>query len=378
MIILYAIYILINIKKLLKEKERFFTICVIALIGVAITAFFTLPMLEQLIEGNYRISSYFGTESLANLAMNFVGIFDFNTNESNYLIDSVGPFLLLVPLLYFFVRKKDKSTIATYLTIAGLFMVIMTTNMFPWKYFEFMSFLQFPSRILVPATAFLALSSGYTIANLSFTATFKNQITKIFILIFTIVCILQLFALSRIQGAILKTTTAQQITDDALISRSEWYCLLELSTPDYLPADTNINYRDYKSTLVTNNEETLRGDLEYNGYNDFTFTYKTINDGAYYIAPLTYYKGYYAEIYGDGDTLIQLIPATRDPETGLVRFEPAPYSENTLDLRFKVYYIGTNIQSLSIWLSFTTLIMYLLFLALYHFVKKVIERKIFS
>lgn len=55
-----------------------------------------------------------------------------------------------------------------FLTISGYIMVLMTTNLFPWKYFEFLSFLQFPTRLLVPATAFLAIGAGYTIAYFPF------------------------------------------------------------------------------------------------------------------------------------------------------------------------------------------------------------------
>lgn len=359
MVILYAVYLLINWKILLNDKSRMITIACIALFGILITCFFTFPMLEQLASGDYRIHSYFGTESLSELALDIGAVFDFRTDASNYLCDSLGPFLLFVPLFYIFVRKQAKSRLTTFLILAGYIMVFMTTKYFPWGLFQFLSFLQFPTRLLVPAMACLALGAGYTIANLPLRKEIRLQFTNSIFIIALITCILQLFGVLTSPGLITRSTTADEIkNDEQFLKRAEWYNLLELSTPDYLPADTAINYREYQSKIISNNEEKERETITYTEYNNFVFTYGSIQKDAYYIMPLTYYKGYVAEIY-DGETLLETVAAYRDPETGLVRFDPSPIQTKANEIRFKVYYKGTTLQKVTGWISFLSLIFYL-------------------
>ncbi|MEG0357935.1 MAG: hypothetical protein RR598_01650 [Anaerorhabdus sp.] len=366
-VILYAFYLMINIKTLLADKRRLITIVCIGGLGILMTCFFTFPLLEQLASGDYRIHSYFGTESLSNLALDISAVFDFRTDSSNYLCDSVGPFLLLLPLFYPFVRKQSKSRLATFLVVAGYIMVFMTTKYFPWGLFQFLSFLQFPTRLLVPATACLALGAGYTIANLPLKKGIKLQFTKMLLVIVLITNILQLFGVLTSPGLITRPTTAEEIkNDEQFLKRSEWYNLLELSTPDYLPADTSINYREYKSKIVSNNEEKEREPISYNEYNNFVFTYGYINNDAYYIMPLTYYKGYVVDIY-DGDQLIETLDAKMDPETGLVRFEPSAYSSESNEVIFKVYYKGTTLQVVSAWISIITALFYIVATIINHF-----------
>lgn len=359
MVVLYAFYLLFNIKQLLKEKTRIVIIAIIATVSILITCFFTMPMLEQMLSGKHRVDDYFGTSSMSELALKLSSIVDFRTDASNYLTDSVGPFLLFIPLLYPLVSKKNKNTTITYVLLSGYFMIFMTTKLFPWQWVEFLSFMQFPSRVLVPAAAFLALAAGYTVARIPVKKKIKLPLNNILIGSIFIFAILQLYGIYSSPGLITSVTTPEELTDDKFIGREEWYSLLELSTPDYLPLDTNINFRDYKSTIVTNNEETPRQAMDYTTYNNFTFTYPKINEGAYYVIPLTYYKGYVAEIY-DGNTLIETVDTYRDPEMGLVRFDPSPYSSDTQEITFKVYYKGTTIQSITAKISWFAFIVYLI------------------
>lgn len=361
MVVLYGIYLLINARKLVRNKKRLINIAIAVIFSILMTSFFTLPMLEQLMSGSYRINSYFGNSSLSETAMNFVSIFDFRTDASNYLCDSVGPFLLFFPVIGLFLRKKHRNGMNGFLTISGYIMVLMTTNLFPWKYFEFLSFLQFPTRLLVPATAFLAIGAGYTIAYFPFRKDIKFQLNKILMAVVLLVGLLQLFGVMTTQGIITGSTKPEELKNDPqFLGSEEWYNILELSTPDYLPADASMDYRRYNPIIVTNNELKERERIDFERYNDYTFTYDSIKEDAYYIMPLTYYKGYAVEI-SKGSQIIESIQATRDSNTGLVRFEPSPVINDGEEILFRVYYKGTIVQKITGWISFISVLCYLLY-----------------
>ncbi|SJZ56491.1 hypothetical protein [Anaerorhabdus furcosa] len=359
MVILYGIYLLIHIKYLLKNRKRIIWISFITIFSVLMTCFFTLPMIEQLASGSYRISDYFGTTSLVDSAMKFRDIFDFRTDESKYLCDSVGPFLLFIPLLYPFTKKKNK--LITFCIIAGYIMVLMTTNLFPWQYFKFLSFLQFPTRLLIPSVCLLALSAGYTVAYAPIHKKYKAFFNKGLLIVVVLVGVLQLFGYTRTPGIITKHTKGEELSnDEQFLGSANWYNLLEVSSPDYLPIVTNVDHRMHGTVVLTNSEETITVNKPYLGYNNFTFSLPVINADTYYVAPLTYYKGYAAEVYKN-EQLIEKLTATSDPETGLVRIEPTVTQNDEQFVTIKVIYKGTLIQQVSGWISVISLFIYLVF-----------------
>lgn len=359
MVVAYGIYLLLHIKILLKNRKRIIWISFITITCVLLTAFFTFPMLEQLAGGSYRISDYFGTTSLSDFAMNFWDIFDFRTDDSKYLCDSLGPFLLFVPLFYIFTRNKNK--LITFSIIIGYLMVIMTTKLFPWEHLKFLSFLQFPTRLLVPAASFLALGAGYTIAYLPLNKQYKPFFNKVMLILVVIVGVLQLFGYTRTPGIITRLTQGNELAnDEQFLGSVAWYNLLEVSSPDYLPIKTNVDHRMHGTVVLTNSENLITVNSPYVGYNNFTFSIPVVREGTYYVAPLTYYKGYYAEIYKN-EQLIEKVKASADPETGLVRLEPSPTQEDDAHVTIHVLYQGTLIQVISGWISGISVILYLIF-----------------
>lgn len=164
MVGVYALYLIINCEILVKEHYRLKSILLITLLALLITSFFTIPMIEQLFSERYNMIGYFGTSSLKNLALSIREIFDFRTDKTKYLCDSLGPFILYLPLLLIVVNKKSKNIL--FFTLLGYKMILMTTQLFPlflWSLFKIFSFMQFPTRLLVPAVSLLSISVGYVI-----------------------------------------------------------------------------------------------------------------------------------------------------------------------------------------------------------------------
>lgn len=354
MVILYGILILLNFKKLLSDKKRCFNIIINAITGFFLTCFFTLPLLQQMTGSRYSINGYFGTLSLSDYAMNFGSIFDFRTDASNYLCDSVGPFLLFIPLLYFFMNKSKRTQFMNFLILSSYLMIFMTTNLFPWKFFTLFSFLQFPTRLLIPASSFLALVVGYALLNFDVDETYRKIFNTILISMITIVSVIQLYGIYSTYGIITPITTSAEIKNDLqFLGYESWYNIQELSTPDYLPMNANIDYRYYGDQIKTNSISAFEI-IDSSSYNSYTIKVNQLKKNDYFILPRTFYIGYVAEIK-DGDKVVCILDAIGDPDSGLVTIQiNEDYALQ--DPRLHIYYKGTSLQSLSGFISIFTLI----------------------
>lgn len=354
MVILYGILILLNFKKLLSDKKRCFNIILTAITGFFLTCFFTLPLLQQMTGSRYSINGYFGTLSLSDYAMNFGSIFDFRTDASNYLCDSVGPFLLFIPLLYFFMNKSKRTQFINFLILSSYLMIFMTTNLFPWKFFTLFSFLQFPTRLLIPASSFLALVAGYALLNFDVDETYRKIFNTILISMITIVSVIQLYGIYSTYGIITPITTSDEIKNDLqFLGYESWYNIQELSTPDYLPMNANIDYRYYGDQIKTNSISAFEI-IDSSSYNSYTIKVNQLKKNDYFILPRTFYIGYVAEIK-DGDKVVCILDAIGDPDFGLVTIQiNEDYALQ--DTRLHIYYKGTSLQSLSGFISIFTLI----------------------
>ncbi|NCB33954.1 MAG: hypothetical protein EOM64_08780, partial [Erysipelotrichia bacterium] len=83
MIGLFAVIALINIRKLVKKPRMLMIIFLAAGSTIALTAFFSFPMLEQLSQHAYRISNYFSSDNtMASAAMNLQNLFSLNVSNS--------------------------------------------------------------------------------------------------------------------------------------------------------------------------------------------------------------------------------------------------------------------------------------------------------
>lgn len=141
---------LIYIKKL--NKDILFGFFKTIIMTISLTAFFIFPMLEQMAVSKFKFY-YAGYDvALNNRALGIFNIFTeynmfFNSNDF-WMPPGIGV-LLTLSIILFICNYKRVSTNTKILYIFGLFILLLTTNIFPWKYLnKYVRVLQFPWRIL--------------------------------------------------------------------------------------------------------------------------------------------------------------------------------------------------------------------------------------
>lgn len=336
--IFFGLFCIIHLKKILKNRRLLAKILAAAAAAFLLTAWFSLPMLEQLHTNLYRVSSYFYDastlrESAVKLS-DLLNVIPLGTDHPAAV--TVGLGLLVLPALNLLPHSCRKYPFLREMTIAGYVMLVMTTVLFPWNLFPFMSFIQFPHRFFTVCTAPLCLAAVYALSEI------PGQKAKILLACLSLIGIpLQIHELYMEKGAFDDSTEPQMMKNNYFLqaTQKEWYDVPQLSTPDYLPANTTINYIDHGRSAELNGA--IIKDLDESSYGKLSFAYQGAGT---YIVPLTYYKGYSAEVEQNGKILGK--PEIRmDAATGCVTFDlPDLPSEGTV---IHVRYRGTQTQRLS-------------------------------
>ena len=145
---------LINIKVLLADPKLFTRLLVVSVLALLITSYQWLPMLEQFADAQFYVSN------------NWTDLFDAAIPFSD-IASSVFPcvgfmlFALMIPR--FFMSKKDYPILAfvDLMIIAALIFAVGTTNVMPWeRVAKLFGFLQFPWRMFIMTSVFLAMADG--------------------------------------------------------------------------------------------------------------------------------------------------------------------------------------------------------------------------
>lgn len=363
MCIVFLILLVIEHKRVWKDKQILLSIGVAAIVAVLLTSFYTLMMFEQLQTNLYRINNYFDNDALTGI--NLKELFNFSNKDGVYLNNNIGPILMFFPWLTYFSDNSSNKKFMVLLVTCGYIMIFMTTIYFPWSVFKFLSFIQFPGRVLTLACAFMSLGVGYGLSKISLKKKIKKYLIYIILILTIITSILQLHGIINEWGVLNKDTTEEKLTDVSLVSEdTPWYNTLEVSSPDYIYIDSNIHFKEYGRVIKSNNEED-KTVFDTSNYNQTIFTVGSVKEDAYYILPISYYKGYVVDLYED-DVFIKQIETYIDKETGLLRFDVDPYDGEKL-LKFVAYYKETTIQHIGVIVSKYTLIfifIYILFINL--------------
>ncbi len=329
------IFCIINIKKLLSNKQRITYLILSALITLLLTSYFTLPLLEQLFSASYRVS--LPTFVLSQRAMPIYHIF----LESSFaqIIDgsrwiwspgTVGTMLIIILALYIIsIISKDKySSFMNQNMIISIVCILLTTKLFPWKILDnILHIIQFPWRLNIIPAIILPLFGSYIIDNYK-----ENK--KMFIILIIIVGIFSIQSITVFKNT---TFVNKDIYDD-----------YEIMFGEYLPLSfDNQNFIDRKD-IVSNNQN-----LEYTYEkkdNVLTIDFKNNAMDTNLELPFIYYKGYSA--YIDNNIL-----KTYESDNGLVGIIiDNKYKEG----RIKILYKGTLIQKVTLYISIISLIGYLL------------------
>ena len=355
---LFAGYLLVYYKTILTQRHKLMIILKAVGLVLALTAFFTLPMLEQMMDHTMIVHYYHSSSNLANTALTawqfFINklIFGFAGNTGSpesLMVTNTGWFLTFVPLALFFVTNKEKTQSRKFIMTTmglGYFFLFLCSGTIPWNALGFLGVIQFPWRFMIIATALLSIPAACALFDLF---GHHRQILALSLGLCIVNSIWLLQPVFSRTFTITNQTAYTDILDGTVIDPyySASYMRVELAGGDYLPWPS-IDYREYENLCILSMERTsLTCDIQRFSTNTL---FNLPHDDIQVLVPLTWYKGYQVygrDIYGNKTPLSTYL----NPDTGLVSFRTDAQFDNYL-----VAYDGTTIQTLSLLFSSITLI----------------------
>ncbi|MCR5421998.1 MAG: glycoside hydrolase family 9 protein [Lachnospiraceae bacterium] len=375
------IVLVINIKKIFREKKLFIKIIISVLITLMITCFYWLPMLEQFMDTAFYVSVPWMEPK--NEAVDFFRIF-------GNVFPSMGSLciLLLIPRLFLKnkeihgeeifeednnkVSKKVKENVETgidhiicysdILILLGIFFMIMASNILPWdRLGNYLSFIQFPWRFFIMSSSLFSVSAGLIYSKIAgmdkdtakiwiFDKDGDSTVADLGIIILTVLLFINGIIVFNDYGA--KNQGYYDYSDDyysykpytANVIAGEW---LPLRVTD-------------KDTLVSDSEKMIASDGTEIGYKRIkNYIIADIKDTYDYIdVPFIYYKGYEAEYTLENGEKSKL-SVTGSGNNGMCRVYPDGRGKGEL----KVFYKGTIIIKIAMIISIiTVLVIFIIFL----------------
>ena len=314
-----AIASLILAKKYFENKKRFIWVLQSAGLFFALTAFFLIPMVEQLASGDFIATNGVSAVTWGTLkqrAMPVSGIFGFfnmgSDSTGSWIPSGLGFFPLVTALLCVFIFIKNKKTPTAALTalVAGLLFLLATTTVVPWGSLQnAFGVLQFPWRLLLFATFFFALSAGAVFNDLRI----NNR--KVFAVLLAVLLFFSWFSYmsSSIYAFEKLSDNAENkvkvTADTSRIGAGEYIPVNEdtfavnedgkdASASEYISLLKSV-IRNRSNRVISNRLSSSDMTLK-RGYGELTVEFSGNEyDDTYIIVPLINYKGYAAYINGE-------------------------------------------------------------------------------
>ena len=145
---------LIHIKVLLADPKLFTRLLVVSVLALLVTSYQWLPMLEQFADSQFYVSNNW--TDLLDAAVPFSDI-------ASSAFPSVGFVLFALMIPRFFMSRKDYPILAfvDLMLIAAVIFAVGATDIMPWeRVAKLFGFLQFPWRLFIMTSVFLAMADG--------------------------------------------------------------------------------------------------------------------------------------------------------------------------------------------------------------------------
>lgn len=335
-----AVICIIQYKYFLKEKKRIWYLLLAAGVTVLLTAYFIFPLFEQLLSNEF----YFNTDNGRRLTSNVIkgediqhmvrGLF-VGTTYMYPEIGGIGIVITMILCFRMFLQRRRSKLVqrADFYMLMGLLCLFIISPLYPWRIFPFniLGFIQFSFRFYAPATFLFCVAAA-----VYFYEVFRTDARryKIGIPFLTILVAIMVFNSGRI---------VSNEFDKGEIEEPSFTNAYHLMGADYMPSVMPHPYtfiRDRANDSI----RSVRGDAEISNYK------RTLRELSFDVSepnfelelPLTYYKGYEAEIqpYNGDFKIFPKIPVEQS-ENGLIQIS-SQYTGHV-----KVYFGGTFIQHIS-------------------------------
>ncbi|WP_206912708.1 hypothetical protein IGL98_003439 [Enterococcus sp. DIV0840] len=336
--IFIGMYILLNLKYFLK-KEVIVAILKAAGVTNLLLAFYLVPVFEQMSHVTFQVTSnpltlisdrsYSLSELITNSFKNSV----FHASSAN-----IGVILLFGLVIYTVMLFKRNSPNRELVILALLFM-FMTTDLFPWQFFDNtpLNTIQFPWRFLSIVTLLLA----FLIANDDI-GLFKKFPSSQIILIMVILIGVGLYEKESID------TEGKRILSHYSYDQTNSYYIG--AGHEYLPKEVDYSTikKNKKRKVVYDDSKIEITNVKMN-FDSVAFDYRTNDTKKTTVTvPFIYYYGYQAKIVSDGNE--KIIPASLNKQNGLVDIELSKKG------RVSISYQTTLAQKISLSISVLTLL----------------------
>lgn len=347
-IIMY--FLLINVKKIFKEKSRIKYIIIAGIVSILLTVSVILPIGEQVLNNKYKVFSNGTSEELSTksliLSQVFMDEYRYDICKNNSEITGQmnfgnGILLLILPLFIFITKWQDKKEkrFIWQLFILGILTLIATTVLFPWQYFKIFNFIQLPWRLNIVISCCFAIVGTYT-----FYYSISKQ-NKDFLFILAIIIVI---VTSNYLNKIKYTDEIEQENSIQNIGQEE-----------YVPA---IGYNIKDNYVFDNNNKEITYDyIRQHGSVKFELT-QTKNSEQINI-PFIYYEGYKAYIENE-DTKQELKLSINN--NGLILLNNKDLKVGKVEVKYEM----TACQIIAYLITYLTLLITCYYIIYYYFEKK--------
>ena len=347
-VLLCAVFFLCYLGRVIREPRRLLYIGYSVLAFAVLSASFLFPMLEQMASTTFlstdgTSATYYGTLTQRSLPW-WAAVFDFNT-RLDYKTAAFGFWIpnglglafvvMLAAFFRYITRIREKKNLFVFLYFS-VFLLLMTTELFPWSYFQSVcGTMQFPWRLLLFATFFMALFAGQFVKQ----APTKN-VSAVFCTLF--VCCSLFSYVSTASVSILNYANYAANGTEITYNYKD-----NIGAGEYLPS-LDMKPATYRSLLynrrdrVTTNNSSLGTLTAERGHGSVSVAFAD-NDrvDTYIDVPLLMYKGYSARATLADGSAVDLPVAYG--ENNLVRVYLQGVSSGTVT----VWYEGTAVQRVS-------------------------------
>ena len=365
MIIVAAIYLLVNIKKVFK-KDVIKYLVLDAIFIILIVVFFYVPMIQNKLATDYAVFNELkgSAEGIHDHSvylyqllfgkMQYQWSYPLNdANSQNIDMCFALGLTIIIPLIFtpFVYKKINKEKRKLYLTtlFAGLFFLLMTTTVVPWdKLPSVLTFIQYSYRFLLIATFLLAPIAAINLVKL------KENIDLENIIVYTLIAFIYITPLLQ-EAQIIKGLdwkefySTEKLEEGQNFSR---YC----ATYEYLPSKA-FNNKDY---IATRSDEPIIQTGNCNIQNSeknkltITFNVNNVEKNTKIELPFIYYVGYNA--YLNGEKL-----EVTESDNGFVQISLNEGQEGIVEVKYE----GSVLYYISFAISLISLIIFVIYICVY-------------
>lgn len=340
-----CIFFLLFAKRIIAEPKRLAYLLYAGVLAMLLSSFFLFPMLEQMMSNSfyYKTHPYIAdmTEKLSYLRWVVWGMFSGFT-DSPSRIPSIGLMLTLPILIRVFLQRNDVAVrIADLFAICGFVFLLGTTDVFPWQYlpYSIINIIQFPWRLMMLVVFCLSLAGSiYAVKMLN-----SRKTAYAF---FTVVILLFFMQIKNNGGMFFGADGNEKYDTKEYYSTPSYCDRYTFGGGEYLPSKfPSVDYGDERGrfTVTGASASSNVSNVERKNYRltfDVANASSEVNN---LVLPLTYYKGYRAVQNGEN------LPI-KESSDGLIEIETSKIGN------VQVWYAGTFIQKITVYVSLLTLI----------------------